>query len=934
MYTSSNTHLVDVDMDSESYDGKDETRRTQSDLAGCPSASSPRGAFTSGTGCMPGPVPDSFAGPSTSLDTSTPVKPHHKSNDWNTQNDGDCNETYNSSYVYREQKYDRRAHGNAVVHVHVHQRANSPPTSPPHDRDTSDFSKNSFHASLLTPPTSDSDSSPQSGIFGNVDEEQTRTRSHIYELLLLQCGLGFPLWMPSPRCTPDGEYELDIGDVGVLSHGLPFNTLFNITQSPTSPANKDGIPEGVNPPCALASRWLTIKQGYHPPETVLIRPARAISRQEAQASVEFNSFTFHLSTEGGALLMLPQGGTLKRLEKTAGFKERVRHHWRQWYDFAEDQVDLDDGQALYLVTGVEKCTTWAMASWDAVPNIACDELGSLELTVDGTTGACSWAFPPARCSTQSSDSLITNSPQSGQETIFVRGFRIDRFNGSMGLQPPGFSSRPGKEKDNGGGSTFRGNDLRDLPSFDSSVNPSSSTRYECSGGGGSGALNPQSDALDPLIDNKQILELNLNLSDNEKNFATHPCEAINKFAFELVSHIKPALLNTGCVVISHDDDWINIIQESDEGIPPEAEIIRRICSNFKFALEGDTIFPVSMTDSDMELLRQREAPSLQGLGGVIPALLEFWEDTTVLTTRPSADFTRDMGMELHRYSQDNSTHSRSLRLSSTTKAPTEEPAWLEDPSAINYGSSAQRSPCESWPHPFLDLILIDSTSIDHTQVHTGKKPVHKRVRFSKQQLSTHDLFVRRPSQQEHSKSGVHELIGYSHTPTLNFDVTLPISALTSRFQSLSSLLLAEPAVKPAVSSLVLTTHHLPWSITIYPSNGYYVSVRDVLDAIYHALRKNVSHQEYQSCHDKLRVNEAYQCRYDRIRDYASSREEKAGGVKRVDFLCGRTRFMGISPTSKRDVWEVRLDYHRSDGHSKGRGSGQQMTRTISLAGIP
>ncbi|KAK1217316.1 hypothetical protein PQX77_020056 [Marasmius sp. AFHP31] len=155
----------------------------------------------------------------------------------------------------------------------------------------------------------------------------------------------------------------------------------------------------------------------------------------------------------------------------------------------------------------------------------------------------------------------------------------------------------------------------------------------------------------------------------------------------------------------------------------------------------------------------------------------------------------------------------------------------------------------------------------------------------------------------------HNLISYSHHPALNFDVTLPISMLTSRYQSLSSLLLAEPVVTPALSKLVLTTQYLPWSITIYPSNRYYVTVRDMLDAIYHALRKNISQQEYQSCRDKLRVNEAYQRRYSRIRDYHASRDEKAGGVKRVDFLCGKTRFMGISPTSRHDVWELRLDRH-------------------------
>ncbi|KAL0573015.1 hypothetical protein V5O48_008942 [Marasmius crinis-equi] len=155
----------------------------------------------------------------------------------------------------------------------------------------------------------------------------------------------------------------------------------------------------------------------------------------------------------------------------------------------------------------------------------------------------------------------------------------------------------------------------------------------------------------------------------------------------------------------------------------------------------------------------------------------------------------------------------------------------------------------------------------------------------------------------------HNLLGYSRQPALNFDVRLSISHLTSRYSSLSTLLLAEPAVTPAVSSLVLTTHRLPWSITIYPSNGYYVTVRDVLDAIYHALRKNVSHSEYHSQRDQVRINEAYQRRYGRIRDYYASREEKKGGVKRVDFLCGRTRFTGLSPSKKSNIWEMHFDYN-------------------------
>ncbi|KAF9258798.1 hypothetical protein L218DRAFT_830518, partial [Marasmius fiardii PR-910] len=146
---------------------------------------------------------------------------------------------------------------------------------------------------------------------------------------------------------------------------------------------------------------------------------------------------------------------------------------------------------------------------------------------------------------------------------------------------------------------------------------------------------------------------------------------------------------------------------------------------------------------------------------------------------------------------------------------------------------------------------------------------------------------------------VHYLLAYtSPNPAIDFDVTLPISASPARYRPSSSLL-AEPALSPAVPSLILTTPYLPWSFTIYPTNGYYVSVRDVLDGIYHALRGNATQKDYHfvpSRTDQRRIQEAYERRYSRIHDYHASREEKKGGMKRVDFLRERTRFVGMTPS--------------------------------------
>ncbi|KAL0062250.1 hypothetical protein AAF712_010880 [Marasmius tenuissimus] len=455
-------------------------------------------------------------------------------------------------------------------------------------------------------PLSETESLPQPELSGDNCTE--RSHSELYESLLLSYKLGFPRWMPSPHCASDGTYYTpEIGDVGFFkSHGLPFDTLFNITQPPSSPANRDGIPDGIDPPCRLEPRDV-IEEGFHSSPTALSRPEGAISRQDmtpisrlcspirrffSNATIH-SVFTFHLSNKEGALLMLPHGSTSRDLKNNRKLIDRAQRYWRQWYDFADRQVYLDDCQALYLITGVGRCTTWAIAAWDSITSHARDDLGLLKLTVDGTI--CKWAFPPSRCSTRTSRPPASNNSQSHQETVFIRGFRIDRFKRSTHSRPTGPSRQlPGVEKDgnNDGDSNSGGNDPRDPPcSGDSSSDPSSLTHPTSSGGGHSGASNPESDSLYPPGDRTaHTLELNLNLygdeDDSNSSQVTHPCGVINKFAFALVSCLKPALLESGCAAFSHDDDWINIIQESDEKFPPEAEIIRRICSSFKFTIEG------------------------------------------------------------------------------------------------------------------------------------------------------------------------------------------------------------------------------------------------------------------------------------------------------------------------------------------------------------
>ncbi|KAK1221871.1 hypothetical protein PQX77_015310 [Marasmius sp. AFHP31] len=347
-----------------------------------------------------------------------------------------------------------------------------------------------------------------------------------------------------------------------------------------------------------------------------------------------------------ALLFLPHGSTCRNLDNDTKLIERAQLYWRQWYDFADKRVHPGNGQALYLITGVRRCAMWAMAAWDSISSDARDDLGLLELTIDGAT--CNWALPPSRCSTQTSGPASGNDSQSHQETVFIRAFRIDRFARSTHSRPSGPSRHlPGAEKDSNSDSdsNSRGNGPRDPPFGDSSSDPSSSTDPASSGGGHSGASNPQSDSIHPSGDTAYTLELNLNLYNAKDDSVTHPCGVINKFAFDLVSCLKPALLESGCAAISHDDDWIGIIQESDEKFPPGAEIIQRICSNVKFAIKGGECH----TCRNHGLLERRETTPRQSQCSVISVLVVFLENgnttVSIVTVDSNDPELREMGSD-------------------------------------------------------------------------------------------------------------------------------------------------------------------------------------------------------------------------------------------------------------------------------------------------
>ncbi|KAL0564147.1 hypothetical protein V5O48_017906 [Marasmius crinis-equi] len=544
---------------------------------------------------------------------------------YDTQNRGNSNQIYNGSHVYNNRRTDKGSHSHAVVNVHVHGNRSSS-SSISAKSSSAPIASSILASQEITPPATPSPSS-------SANEEATRgrtrerTRSQRYESLLFECGLGYPLWKPTPRRTRVEEYVVNIGDVGVISDGLPFNTLFNITQPSDSLANKDGVPEGFDPPCVIPARSLTVVDKYHQDGATFVRPSDSISSQDAQNATFSGSrvFNFSLTSSHGALLLLPQGGVLENLQGKTEFTSRIQLHWRQWYGFAEEQGDLGDYHALYLVTGVEKCSTWVIAAWDSTVHVA--ESGnpqqlSIEIMHDGT---CVWrSLPPARCEARS---LAPGANNTAKESVFVRGFWINRSNGtSSSSGPPPPPSPFGADSGNDDDDTWGGGDSRNpyLSRRSSEASSQLSDSLSFSGSDHFG-VSWSSYSADSPQDETQVTNIALNLLVNGSDVVTHPCEIINKFALKLISNLSGGgrgSSNAGWVAFSHDDDLITIMQDSEEGLPAETGIIKQVCSKFKFVVEEDTIHIATMSIADKVLLQQTSSPDyVDAL--IIPVLVEF-----------------------------------------------------------------------------------------------------------------------------------------------------------------------------------------------------------------------------------------------------------------------------------------------------------------------
>lgn len=163
---------------------------------------------------------------------------------------------------------------------------------------------------------------------------------------------------------------------------------------------------------------------------------------------------------------------------------------------------------------------------------------------------------------------------------------------------------------------------------------------------------------------------------------------------------------------------------------------------------------------------------------------------------------------------------------------------------------------------------------------------------------------------------VNPYIGFSPDPAISWDVSYKPSTNppnSSPSNSTSSLtILEQPATSPPLASITIVCALLPWDVVIRASGkpDACVTIRDVIMGIYSMLRIGASPNDFAGItesEERKSIEDAFRHRYERLSDPRRMAEEFEKGLKRVDFLRERHRFLGLSSTAEGpDVWEMHV----------------------------
>ncbi|KAJ7476208.1 hypothetical protein FB451DRAFT_269342 [Mycena latifolia] len=360
------------------------------------------------------------------------------------------------------------------------------------------------------------------------------SESEIYCSQLLRQKRGFPLYVPGPQRNLPAEYRRNgvaIGDVGRVTPEGIFDFFFNIYLPPEHPINAN-IPEDFSPMPAYASIDV-FHLDFHPGNYVSTSSVQKLDIDPPLDEFPGGDFVFGCGGPQGAVLALPHGAHLEKLENIEAIRAYAAYHAESWYKYINGARGrgLANG-SLYLVTGCEKAHSWGMASYHNVS----DEF-QLAFKRTDTTLQYRWTGVHARKNPARKKSFNPAAEDEApcNQTTFIHGLSISLGTGIWGRLFGDVKIRQIVDSELGNVNGSSGPYTQGSSLFSWSL--------DFFGGGATtgGKRHAEQDADVVLSDISPIAKI------------YHPGELINNHILQKAPH--------STVVMTHDDDWCDILRE-------------------------------------------------------------------------------------------------------------------------------------------------------------------------------------------------------------------------------------------------------------------------------------------------------------------------------------------------------------------------------------
>ncbi|KAF7366587.1 Pleiotropic drug resistance ABC transporter protein [Mycena sanguinolenta] len=399
----------------------------------------------------------------------------------------------------------------------------------------------------------------------NVIMDERFTDCQIYCNQLLRRGRGFPLYSPEPpEIRPDG---IQIGDIGTVTPQGSFDFLFNIYLPALDPINTNA-PESFEPfkPGHDLRREKSYPLGNH----VSTFSVREFFENLQPNQFPGGDFTFNCKASQGAVVALPHGSHMTTLRTVEPVREYARMHAISWYaDLKAKGITIANG-SLYLVTSCERAQSWGIAAYCNIREK--EEFQARFRCTPGTSPYHQYQWIgvgefPGQHKHHNLEPSPTND--GSNQTIFIRGLCI-----SLGKTTWQSLIKTAVEVTDFGESRSDS-----VPSNSSSPSQNSSLfsrlfRAYSKKTSSDGMWHVQK------FENVVVSEFP-HIQD-----VFHPGKLLNDYLFEKVPEAE--------VIITHDDDWIDILTE-DSSMGSKIETLSDLheCIDKEFSIEekSDEVAP-------------------------------------------------------------------------------------------------------------------------------------------------------------------------------------------------------------------------------------------------------------------------------------------------------------------------------------------------------